>query len=53
MTALPTREQLHAWLAEVHRDSRVLSRLPARPQDPGLDQLLRALLGAAGGGAGL
>jgi ribonuclease HI len=28
LTALPSREQLHAWLAEVHRDSRVLSRLP-------------------------
>ena len=27
LTAPPTREQLHAWLADVHRDSRVLGRL--------------------------
>ena len=28
LTALTSREQLHAWLAEVNLDSRVLSRLP-------------------------
>ena len=27
LTAPPTPEQLHAWLADVHRDSRVLGRL--------------------------
>ena len=27
LAAPPTREQLHAWLADVHKDSRVLGRL--------------------------
>ncbi len=44
LAAPPTREQLHAWLADVHKDSRVLA---------GLDQRLRALHAAACGGARL